>query len=79
MKTLNRLRGPRVSVDNDRCEVYGICVWEAPRLFQLDRDGRLRYRRQLTETDFAQAAAAARSCPMQAIMLRGLSEVSADE
>ncbi|GAA5164377.1 MULTISPECIES: ferredoxin [Amycolatopsis] len=74
MKTLNRFRGPRISVDNDRCEVFGICVWEAPGLFQLDRDGRLRYRRQLQEEDFEQAAAAARCCPMQAIVLRGMSD-----
>ncbi|MTD53975.1 ferredoxin [Amycolatopsis pithecellobii] len=74
MKTLDRFRGPRISVDNDRCEVYGICVWEAPALFQLDRDGRLRYRRQLEDADFAQAAAAARCCPMQAIVLRGMSD-----
>lgn len=74
MKALDRLRGPRVSVDNDRCEVYGICVWEAPELFQLDRDGRLRYRRQLEEADFAPAAAAARCCPMQAIVLRGIND-----
>ncbi|GAB3007602.1 ferredoxin [Amycolatopsis acidiphila] len=74
MKTLDRFRGPRISVDNDRCEVYGICVQEAPRLFQLDRDGRLRYRRQLEEADYGQAAAAARCCPMQAIVLRGMSD-----
>lgn len=74
MKTLDRFRGPRISVDNDRCEVYGICVWEAPGLFQLDKDGRLRYRRQLEEGDFDQAAAAARCCPMQAIVLRGMSD-----
>ncbi|WP_236788315.1 ferredoxin [Amycolatopsis sp. GM8] len=74
MKTLDRFRGPRIAVDNDRCEVYGICVWEAPQLFQLDRDGRLRYRRQLEEADFPQAAAAARCCPMQAIVLRGMTD-----
>jgi ferredoxin len=71
MKTLNRFRGPRISVDNDRCEIYGICVQQAPRLFQLDKDGRLRFRRQLTEEDFDQATSAARCCPMQAILLRG--------
>lgn len=74
MKTLDRFRGPRISVDNDRCEVYGICVWEAPRLFQLDKDGRLRYRRQLEDGDTDQAVSAARSCPMQAIVLRGMSD-----
>lgn len=74
MKALDRFRGPRISVDNDRCEVYGICVQEAPRLFQLDRTGRLHYRRQLADGEFRQAAAAARCCPMQAIVLRGINE-----
>ncbi|TNC27843.1 hypothetical protein FG385_08040 [Amycolatopsis alkalitolerans] len=49
-------------------------MWEAPRLFTLEKDGRLRYRRQLAETDYAEAAAAARSCPMQAIVLRGMTD-----
>jgi ferredoxin len=74
MRTLSRFRGggPRISVDNDRCELYGICQWEAPEIFELDRDGRLRYRRQLVDEDVEQAAAAARCCPMQAIVLRGV-------
>ena len=71
MRKLSLRGGPRISVDNDRCELYGICQWEAPGIFELDRDGRLRYRRQLTVDDFDQAAAAARCCPMQAIVLRG--------
>ncbi|MEU4668637.1 ferredoxin [Amycolatopsis sp. NPDC023774] len=64
--------GPRVSVDNDRCELYGICAMEAPGLFDLGRDGRLRFRKRLLEPeDMTQAIAAARVCPMQAIVLRG--------
>lgn len=72
MKARGRFRGPRIAVDNDRCEVFGICVWEAPRLFQLDKDGRLRYRRQLQEEDYDEAAAAARCCPKQAIVVKGM-------
>ncbi|HET6499477.1 MAG TPA: ferredoxin [Amycolatopsis sp.] len=71
--------GPRISVDNDRCELYGICEWEAPALFRLDRDGRLRYQRQPVPADFAPAAAAARSCPMQAIVLRGFPQGALSE
>ena len=71
MKLPARSRGPRVGVDADRCELFGTCMWEAPRVFALEKDGRLRYRRQLTEEDVEPAAAAARSCPMQAIVLRG--------
>ena len=74
MRTLDRFRGPRVSVDDDRCELFGTCMWEAPRVFRLEKDGRLRFRRQLTEEDLEQAASAARSCPMQAIVLRGVTD-----
>ncbi|MFI5612187.1 ferredoxin [Amycolatopsis sp. NPDC051903] len=64
--------GPRVSVDNDRCELYGICAMEAPDLFDLGQDGRLRFRKRLLgAADTTQAIAAARVCPMQAIVLRG--------
>ncbi|WP_239154047.1 ferredoxin [Amycolatopsis sp. FDAARGOS 1241] len=64
--------GPRVSVDNDRCELYGICAMEAPDLFDLGQDGRLRFRKRLLgAADMTQAIAAARMCPMQAVVLRG--------
>jgi ferredoxin len=62
-------KGSRVTVDNDRCELYGICEAEAPALFELGPDGRLRYRRSPEDEDMVLAAAAARSCPMQAILL----------
>lgn len=75
MKNLRTFRGgPRVSVDNDRCELYGICQMEAPDIFKLDLDGRLKFRRQLTIEDFHQAAQAARCCPMQAVVLKGFSD-----
>lgn len=75
MKTRLTLRGgPRISVDNDRCELYGICQMEAPGVFELDLDGRLKYRRQLAVEDFDKAAQAARCCPMQAIVLRGFGD-----
>ncbi|WP_199431720.1 ferredoxin [Qaidamihabitans albus] len=71
--TLHRIRGgPRLSVDNDRCERFGTCEWEAPGLFELGRDGRLRYRRRVSDEDAERAAAAARCCPMQAIVVRGV-------
>ncbi|WP_246258230.1 ferredoxin [Amycolatopsis anabasis] len=63
--------GPRMSVDNDRCELYGICQAEAPTLFDLGADGRLRYTRQLEADDLEPAIAAARLCPMRAIVLQG--------
>jgi ferredoxin/DMSO/TMAO reductase YedYZ heme-binding membrane subunit len=68
--------GPRngkkvqVSVDNQRCKRYGICQAESPQLFQLMDDGRLRYVRDPDTESRAEAQAAARSCPMQAIQLQ---------
>jgi sulfoxide reductase heme-binding subunit YedZ len=59
-----------ISVDNERCHRYGICQAEAPGLFQLVDDERLRYERRPPPEQFAQARAAARACPMRAIELR---------
>ncbi|MER6737632.1 ferredoxin [Streptomyces puniciscabiei] len=59
----------RISVDNNHCELYGICQQEAPQVFDLGPDGRLRYE---TSPDASQTPAvrqAARCCPMQAITL----------
>ena len=63
-------RKVQVSVDNQRCRRYGICQAESPQLFQLMEDGRLRYVRDPDTDSRAQAQAAARSCPMQAIQLQ---------
>ncbi|QFZ24357.1 ferredoxin [Saccharothrix syringae] len=59
-----------ISVDNERCHRYGICQAEAPGLFQLIDDERLRYERRPPPEQFAKARAAARACPMRAIELR---------
>lgn len=63
-------RKVQVSVDNQRCKRYGICQAESPTLFQLMEDGRLRYVRDPDTASRAQAQAAARVCPMQAIQLQ---------
>lgn len=63
-------RKVQVSVDNQRCKRYGICQAESPQLFQLMADGRLRYVRDPDTDSRAEAQAAARSCPMQAIQLQ---------
>ncbi|GAA3856902.1 ferredoxin [Saccharothrix violaceirubra] len=62
--------GLDVSVDNERCHRYGVCQAEAPVLFQLVDDERLRYERRPPPELFAKARAAARACPMRAIELR---------
>lgn len=65
-----RRRGGRtLSVDNDRCRRYGICVAEAPDLFRLTADGGLRHLRAVPPAEVDRARAAVRSCPMLAIVL----------
>lgn len=59
----------KISVDNSRCHLYGICEAEAPSLFELASGERLRYVSHVTAEHDDQARAAARSCPMQAINL----------
>ncbi|WP_173260944.1 FAD-dependent oxidoreductase [Streptomyces pacificus] len=57
----------RLSVDNGRCRVYGICQQEAPELFRVSQSGSLHYTRSVPAEFAAKARQAARCCPMQAI------------
>ncbi|MFB7445813.1 ferredoxin [Streptomyces mirabilis] len=59
----------RVSVDNNHCELYGICHQEAPEVFDLGPDGRLRYDAAPDASHTPAVRQAARCCPMQAITL----------
>ncbi|MBP2472803.1 sulfoxide reductase heme-binding subunit YedZ [Crossiella equi] len=59
-----------VSVDNERCQRYGICETAAPEVFQLVEDGRLRYDTSPHAQFASQAKAAARCCPMRAITVQ---------
>ncbi|WP_051966531.1 FAD-dependent oxidoreductase [Kitasatospora mediocidica] len=61
----------RVSVDNNRCHIYGICQQEAPEVFRISEGGSLHYTGNVPAPLAAQARQAARCCPMQAIELRG--------
>lgn len=56
-----------VSVDGNHCHFYAICVAEAPEVFELRSDGRLRYKARPDAAATEAVLAAARSCPMQAI------------
>jgi ferredoxin len=58
-----------ISVNNARCHLYGICQAEAPALFELTEDERLRYVSHVGPAHADQAKAAARGCPMRAIHL----------
>jgi ferredoxin len=59
----------RVSVNNARCHRYGICQSEAEGVFLLASDGRLRYDARPPTSEYDQVLAAARYCPMQAIIV----------
>jgi ferredoxin len=59
----------RVSVDNNRCHRYGICQAEAAGVFLLTSDGRLRYDSRPPPDEHDHVLAAARYCPMQAIIV----------
>ncbi len=60
-----------ISVDNQRCHLYGVCQAEAPNLFELTPGGRLHYVSHVIDEHTDQAKAAARACPMRAIHLSG--------
>lgn len=60
----------KVSVDNNHCELFGLCQQEAPAVFDLGADGRLRYEANPDPVDGPAVRQAARVCPMQAITLK---------
>ncbi|MFJ2732691.1 FAD-dependent oxidoreductase [Streptomyces sp. NPDC087317] len=61
----------RVSVDNNRCHIYGICQQEAPEVFRVSEGGSLHYTRSVPAEFAAKARQAVRCCPMQAIAIHG--------
>ena len=60
-----------ISVDNRHCHLYGVCHQEAPHIFTLGTDGRLRYNAHPSPVDADSGRQAARLCPMQAITVTG--------
>jgi NADPH-dependent 2,4-dienoyl-CoA reductase/sulfur reductase-like enzyme/ferredoxin len=61
----------RISVDNNRCHIYGICQQEAPEVFRISEGGSLHYTAAVPAALAAGARQAVRCCPMQAIAIRG--------
>ncbi|MFD9128170.1 FAD-dependent oxidoreductase [Kitasatospora sp. NPDC059571] len=61
----------KVSVDNRRCHIYGICQQEAPEVFTISKGGSLHYTANVPAPLAARARQAARCCPMQAIAVQG--------
>jgi ferredoxin len=60
-----------ISVDNNRCHIYGICQQEAPEVFRISEGGSLHQPRGVPPEFAAGARQAARCCPMQAIAIEG--------
>lgn len=58
-----------VSVDNNHCHLYAICVQEAPEVFDMSVDGRIRYTSKPAAHLYEKVWNAARLCPMQAILI----------
>ena len=56
-----------VSVHNGHCHRYGICQQEAPEVFHLRSDTRLKYDTTPPAEQSGRVRQAARLCPMQAI------------
>ncbi|WP_329128727.1 FAD-dependent oxidoreductase [Streptomyces sp. NBC_01476] len=61
----------RISVDNNRCHIYGICQQEAPEVFRISEGGSLHYTPGVPAAYAAKTRQAARCCPMQAIAVSG--------
>lgn len=57
----------QVSVDANWCALFGWCQQEAPGVFELGEDGRLRYAALAGPGQVQAVRQAARICPMQAI------------
>ena len=59
-----------VSVDANHCHFYAICAQEAPEVFDLSIDGRLRYKSKPAPHLNDKVWNAARLCPAQAIHIQ---------
>jgi sulfoxide reductase heme-binding subunit YedZ len=59
--------GVRVAVDHGRCRHFALCQAQAPNVFRMLDDGRLRYARNPDADQAPQVRAAARVCPTRAI------------
>ncbi|WP_238412125.1 ferric reductase-like transmembrane domain-containing protein [Saccharothrix deserti] len=71
--------GLRVAVDHGRCRHFALCQVQAPRVFRMLDDGRLRYARNPDADQAPQVHAAARACPMRAINVNASDVNTRDE
>ena len=59
----------KINVDMNKCQHYGMCVFEAPDVFKLNSDDKLEYTATADDSDRANVEAAVDVCPMQAIFI----------
>lgn len=59
-----------VDVDGEQCHLFGVCMQEAPAVFAIGDDGRLRYPKRPAPEEARNVRQAARMCPKQAIRVR---------
>jgi ferredoxin len=56
-----------ITVDMDKCQHYGQCVFEAPAVFKLNDANRLEHQAKVDDSQLGNIESAADVCPMQAI------------
>jgi len=59
----------KINVDMNKCQHYGMCVFEAPDVFKLNSDDKLEYAATAEDSERANVEAAVDVCPMQAIFI----------
>jgi ferredoxin len=59
----------KINVDMNKCQHYGMCVFEAPNVFKLNNDDKLEYTATADDSELANVEAAIDVCPMQAIFI----------
>ncbi|HTX86973.1 MAG TPA: ferredoxin [Candidatus Nanoarchaeia archaeon] len=58
---------PKIIIDREKCQGYGVCVSICPQVFQLDKEGKSMVINQDCQNCDCQRAAS--SCPTQAISI----------
>jgi ferredoxin len=53
----------------NKCQHYGQCVFEAPKIFKLNEDDKLEYVATADDSELGNIEAAIDVCPMQAIFI----------
>jgi ferredoxin len=59
----------KINVDMNKCQHYGQCVFEAPKIFKLNEVDKLEYVATADDSELGNIEAAIDVCPMQAIFI----------